>query len=119
MLYDVAEAIRLDDVTNLIGAPQRPQPSHSWHAAPDYVRFERTPVTEVIEPVLLERGESLEGRLKYYDNGVVMLELDLQFEGNWKGLIEISSRWIGMPELERSTIQTVERHVKKIAPLDS
>ena len=116
VLYDVAEAIRLDDVTNLIGAPQRPQPSHSWHAAPDYVRFERTPVTEVIEPVLLERGESLEGRLKYYDNGVVMLELDLQFEGNWKDLIEISSRWIGMPELERSTIQTVERHVEKIAP---
>lgn len=114
VLYDVAEAIRLDDVTSLIGAPQQPQSTHSWHAAPDYVRFERTPVSEVIKPVLLKSGERLEGRLKYYEYGVVILELDMRFEGDWKDLIELSSRWIGTPELERNTIEMVQGHVKEV-----
>ena len=116
VLYEVAEEIHLDELHTLIGAVPRPREPHFKHPAPEYVRFERTPVTEPIDPVLLKSGERFAGRLKYYDYGVVSIELDLHFEGDWNTVIQLSSRWIGVPEVERSTIETVKRHVQKVAP---
>jgi hypothetical protein len=116
VLYDVAEEIRLDELRSLIGAAPRPREPHFRHPAPEYVRFERTPVIETVDRVSLKSGEQLEGRLKYYDYGVVSIELDLPFEGDWNTLIQRCNRWIGAPDVERSTIETVQRYVKKIAP---
>ena len=115
VLYDVAEEIRLDELRNIIGAaPSVREPSFK-RAAPEYAHLERTPVIENIDPVLMKSGERLTGRIKYYDYGVVSLELESCFEGNWSTLIELSSRWIGAPDIERSTLETVARHLERVA----
>jgi hypothetical protein len=72
-------------------------------------------VIENIDPVLMASGERLTGRIKYYDYGVVSIELESCFEGNWNNLIELSSRWIGAPDIERSTLETVQRQLERVS----
>src|SRR5260370_12613434 len=71
------------------------------HPAPDYVRFESPPLEQFVEVPPLESGEALQARVKYFDYGVIAVELELPFEMPWKALLERSSRWIGAPEVER------------------
>lgn len=116
VLYDVAEQIQLDKLCNLIGvAPVRPQPSFK-HPAPEYVRFERPPVVEIPEPVVAETGERFEAQIKYFDYGVVSIELKLQFEADWDELVRLSSHWILAPETERLTSELLRAHLPRVAP---
>src|SRR5271165_6205014 len=94
VLYDVAEQIQLDKLRTLIGVePVKPQPSFK-HPAPEYVRFERPPVVEFPEPVVIQTGERFDVQIKYFDYGVVSIELKLQFEAGRDELIRLSNRWI-------------------------
>ena len=106
MLYDVCEEIRLEELRRILGAqPAERSPSFK-HPAPEYVRFERPPVVEPLERVTLETGEQLEGRLKYYDYGVVCVEFELPFEGGWDMLVDLSCRYIAAPEVERHALSS-------------
>ena len=104
----MAEEIRLDEVRARIGAAAAVREPSFKHAAPEYAQLERTPVIENIDPVMMRSGERLTGRIEYYDYGVVSIDLESRFEGNWTTLIELSSRWIGAPDIERSTVETFE-----------
>jgi hypothetical protein len=115
VLYDVAEEIRLDELRNTIGAILPVREPTFRHSAPESAHLERTPVIENIDPVLMASGERLTGRIKYYDYGVVSIELESCFEGNWNNLIELSSRWIGAPDIERSTLETVQRQLERVS----
>src|SRR5690242_112298 len=77
MQFDVCEEIRLDQLREIFGA--RRQEATFKHPAPGYVRYERPPVVESIEPLVLETGERLEGQIKYYDYGVVSMIFELPF----------------------------------------
>ena len=114
--YDVAEQIELDKLRNLIGVqPTRPQPSFK-HPAPEYVRFERPPVVEYPEPVVTETGERFEAQIKYFDYGVVSVELRLGFEADWKDLVLLSNRWILAPETEKLTAELLKAHLPRFVP---
>src|SRR5260370_16088152 len=63
--FDVCEEINLDALRDIFGA--RRQEASFKHPAPGYVRFQRPPVVEQVEPLVLESGERLDGHLKYYD----------------------------------------------------
>ncbi len=82
--FDVCEEIRLDDLRDIFGA--RRQEASFKHAAPGYVRYERPPVVERIEPLVLESGERLDGQIKYYDYGVLSVVFELPFSGDWDTL---------------------------------
>ena len=104
-LYDVAEAIRLDALRSLLGLGLEPggveSPPNPVHPIPQYLRFERPPVVEPAEPMVLGTGERIGVGTKYYDYGVVSIELELPFEcSDWDSLVLQSSRWIGAAELE-------------------
>src|SRR6266545_2838717 len=73
--FDVSEEIRLDDLRDLFGA--RRQEASFKHPAPGYVRYQRPPVLEPVEPLVLESGEKLQGEIKYYDYGVLSVVLEL------------------------------------------
>src|SRR6202043_2765392 len=63
--FDVCEEINLDALRDIFGA--RRQEASFKHPAPGYVRFERAPVVEPVEPLILESGERLDVQIKYYD----------------------------------------------------
>jgi len=116
VLYDVAEEIQLDKLRALIGVePARPQPSFK-HPAPQYVRFERPPVVEYPEPVTNQTGDTFEAQIKYFDYGVVSVELRLRFDADWDELVRLSSHWILAPETESLTSQLLRRHLPRAAP---
>ena len=111
ILYDVADEIRLDEVRRLIGAEPAGREPTFTRPAPEYVRFERPPVIQPLEPITLETGETLRRRIKYFDYGVVSVDLAFDFDLDWPGLVQLSSRWIASPEVESRTLDLVRRHI--------
>lgn len=91
--FDVCEEIRLDHLQQGVASRTVRQPS-TKQAAPAYVRYERPPVVERLDPLVLESGEILEGEIKYYDYGVVSLIYQIPFAGDWDSLVQLSSRWV-------------------------
>ncbi|HKF46734.1 MAG TPA: hypothetical protein VKB38_05205, partial [Terracidiphilus sp.] len=76
--FDVCEEIRLDQLRQTVNARTLRQPS-TKQAAPSYVRYERPPVIERLDPLELETGERLEGEIKFFDYGVVSVIYQLPF----------------------------------------
>src|ERR1700730_9128298 len=74
---DGCEQINLDALRDIFGA--RRQEASFKHPAPGYVRFERAPVVEPVEPLILESGERLDVQIKYYDYGVLSVVFELPF----------------------------------------
>lgn len=91
--FDVCEEIRLDQIQPAATVRKVRQPS-TKQAAPAYVRYERPPVVENLEPLVLDTGEHLEGEIKYYDYGVVSVIYQVPFAGDWDSLVQLSSRWV-------------------------
>lgn len=116
LLYDVAEAFDLNRLRALLGA-QPPRRSPGFRSpAPEYVRFERPPAEEACDPVPLATGDSTAASLRYFDYGVVSLEIVMPFETDWPGLISLSNRWIEAGELERRGVRTVRERLARLQP---
>ena len=116
VLYDVAEQIRLDTLRKIVGAEQpRREPSFK-HPVPEYVRFERPPAVEYLDAVSISTGEQLQGLIKYFDYGVVSVELRIPFETDWEELVRLSSRWISAPEIEKCTSELLQARLARITP---
>ncbi len=111
VLYDVAEELDLEILRASLGTGPPARKPEFKLPTPVYVRFENPPVVESSEPVCLSTGETFTGRLQYFDYGVVALELELQFESDWEGLIRLANRWIEAPDLERSAMQVVRKRM--------
>lgn len=113
--FDVCEEIRLDELQAIIGARTMPQPTFK-HPAPGYVRYQRPPVVEAIEPLVLESGEKLHGEIKYYDYGVVSVVFESPFEGDWDTLVRLGSRWAWDVDFERYASRIAHDKLKRAAP---
>jgi len=109
--YDVAEQIHTDQVREIAGA-QRTQGLK--HPAPDYVRFQIPLSVEYAEPVSLPSGERFESRIKYFDYGVVGIELEISFDTDWAGLVRLSNRWMAEPQLEKLSTDLLRSRLLRI-----
>jgi len=114
ILHDICEEIRLDELREILGA-KRVERTFK-HATPEYVRFEKPPVVEQLDPILLSSGESLRPQVKYYDYGVVSVILELEFDADWDELVRLAAQWVPSAELERQAQQIVRARLKRIAP---
>lgn len=115
VLYDVAEEIDLGKLCDLVGAqPVPPQPSFKY-PTPEYVRFERPPAIEYPDPISLGTGRQFKVRIKYFDYGVVSIELQMEFEADWDELVGLSNRWILAPELEGRTAEMIRPRLERAA----
>ena len=114
LLYDVAEEIDLAALSRLLGAGPPTRAPGFKLPAPGYVRFERAPLFEACEPLVLATGERADARLRYFDYGVVSLEIELQFQGDWEELIALSNRWIEAGEVEPRALKTVRDRLKQL-----
>lgn len=116
LLYDIAEEFDLETLRSLIGTEPPARSPGFKRPAPEYVRFERPPVVEPCDPIELATGESATARLRYFDYGVVSLEIKIGFETDWPGLIALSNRWIESGEVEQRGVKTVREHLNRLAP---
>jgi hypothetical protein len=112
--FDVCEEIRLDQLRQILGA--RTVDASFKHLAPGYVRYQRPPVEEVLEPLVLESGERLQGDIKYFDYGVVSVIFELPFSGNWEKLVQLSSRWVWDTNFESLAARIVKQKLEQAAP---
>ncbi len=112
--FDVCEEIRLDELRKIFGA--RTAEASFKHQAPGYVRYQRPPVEEKLEPLVLDSGERLEGQIKYYDYGVVSLVFELPFSGTWDTLIQLSARWTSDTNFEALATRVVRQKLESAAP---
>jgi len=80
--FDVCEEVRLVLLRRAVRTRTIEQPS-TKHSIPAYVRYQRPPVLEPLEPLFLESGEHLEGEIKFYDYGVVSLTIHRTFTCDW------------------------------------
>ena len=113
-LYDVSDEINLTELQPLIGGT-KVTPGFK-HPAPEYVRFERPPVIQVMPPVVLSSGEQFEATLQYYDYGVVSVLLRFAFTGDWQKLKQLAGVWVSGPTFDELSRSLVREHVQKIRP---
>jgi hypothetical protein len=111
--FDVCEEIRLDVLRNIFGARTA---GAALKKAPAYVQYQRMPVEETLDPLVLESGERLAGEIKYYDYGVVSLELELPFAGDWETLVQLSCRWTSDTNFEKLASRIVQKKLERAAP---
>jgi hypothetical protein len=112
--FDVCEEIRLDELRRILGA--RTADASFRHLAPGYVRYQRPPVEEALEPLILESGVRLQGDIKYFDYGVVSVVFELPFSGDWDKLVKLSSRWVWDTNFESLATRIVKQKLERVAP---
>jgi hypothetical protein len=112
--FDVAEEIRLDELRKIFGA-RRAEASFK-HPAPGYVQYQRPPVVEPIEPLVLDSGERLDGQIKYYDYGVLSVVFELPFSGEWETLVGLSGRWVWDTDFTALASKIVKKRLERARP---
>jgi hypothetical protein len=112
--FDVCEEINLDALRDIFGA--RRQEASFKHPAPGYVRFERAPVVEPVEPLILESGERLDVQIKYYDYGVLSVVFELPFSGDWDTLVRLASRWVWDTDFTSFAQKIVKQKIERARP---
>ncbi len=112
--FDVSEEIRLDVLRTIFGA--RTAGASFKHPAPGYVQYQRPPVVEPIEPLVLDSGERLDGQIKYYDYGVLSVVLELPFSGDWETLVRLSSRWVWDTDFTSLASKIVKKKLERARP---
>jgi hypothetical protein len=112
--FDVCEEINLDALRDIFGA--RRQEASFKHAAPGYVRFQRAPVVEQVEPLVLESGERLDVQIKYYDYGVLSVVFELPFSGDWDTLVRLAGRWVWDTDFTSFAQKIVKEKIERARP---
>ena len=112
--FDVCEEINLDALRDIFGA--RRQETSFKHPAPGYVRFQRPPVVEPVEPLILESGERLDVQIKYYDYGVLSVVFELPFSGDWDTLVRLASRWVWDTDFTSFAQKIVKQKIDRARP---
>ena len=112
--FDVCEEINLDSLRDIFGA--RRQEASFKHPAPGYVRFQRPPVVEPVEPLMLESGERLDAQIKYYDYGVLSVVFELPFSGDWETLVRLAGRWVWDTDFTSFAQKIVQQKIERARP---
>lgn len=113
--FDVCEEIRLDLLGQIIDARPVTQPALKY-PAPGYIRYERPPLVETIETLVLESGEKIEGQIKYYDYGVLSVVFQLPFDGDWETLIHLAGRWVWDVDFAGHASRIVRQKLERAGP---
>jgi hypothetical protein len=113
--FDVCEAIRLDQLLTLLQA-RIADPPGLKHPAQGNVRYQRPPIIEPLDPLILESGEQLHGTIKYYDYGVLSVIYQLAYAGSWEKLVGLASRWVWEIDFAAQATEAVRTRLARAAP---
>src|SRR5437588_6843899 len=112
--FDVAEEIRLDELLKIFGA--RTAGASFTHPTPGYVQYQRPPVVEPVEALVLETGERLDAQIKYYDYGVLSVVFELPISGDWNDLVRLSGRWVWDTDFASLASRVVKKRLERARP---
>lgn len=112
--FDVCEEVKLDSLREIFGAKR--QEASFKHPAPGYVKFQRAPVVESSDPLVLESGERLNVQIKYYDYGVVSVVFELPFSGDWDRLVRLAGRWVWDTDFTSFAQKIVKQKIDRARP---
>src|SRR5438477_451844 len=116
LLYDVAEALDLAKIREIVGPRGGSIERGFPRRTPEYVRFEQPPIIESAGPITIPAtGEKLSCYLKYYAYAVVILQVDVPFECDWLTLLYQTSRWMDATEIEDQAREIVRQHLQTVA----
>ncbi len=110
--FDICEEILLPRLSEIINARTVAKPTMK-HPAPGYISYQRPPVVEALEPLVLESGERLQAEIKYYDYGVVSVVFQLPFAGDWDKLVNLASRWVSDIDFASRAAEIVKERLKR------
>jgi hypothetical protein len=113
--FDVCEAIRLDQLRTLLQA-RIADPPGLKHPAQGNVRYQRPPIIEPLDPLILESGEQLHGTIKYYDYGVLSVIYQVAYTGTWEKLVGLASRWVWEIDFAAQATEAVRTRLARAAP---
>jgi hypothetical protein len=113
-LYDVAEAIDLRRLRELIGPRGGPVRGVFPRRTPEYVRFEEAPIIERTEPLSLGGGQKVSVSLRYYSFGAMVVQLEVPFEGEWAGVLAQASRWMDAVDIDTRAREIARRHLEQV-----
>lgn len=114
LLYDIGEAIDLDKLRALWGPRADPVRQVFGRRTPDYVRFEHAPILEPAQSMTLRTGEQVFCSIKYYAFAVVVVQLEISFEGDWGLLLSQASRWIDASDIGPQAREIVTGRIREM-----
>jgi hypothetical protein len=114
-LYDVAEAIDLRRLRELLGPRGGPVKGVFPRRTPEYVRFEEAPIIERVEPLNLGGGQRVACSVKYYSFAAIVVQLEVPFDGEWSTILAQASRWMDAAEIESHAREIGRRHLEQVA----
>ena len=80
------------------------------------MQYQRPPVVEPVEALVLDTGERLDGQIKYYDYGVLSVVFELPFAGEWEDLIRLSGRWVWDTDFAALASRIVKKRLERARP---
>jgi hypothetical protein len=117
LLYDVAEALDLPQIREMVGPRGGSVERGFPRRTPEYVRFEEAPIIESAGPITIPAtGEKLSCYVKYYAYAVVIVQVDVPFECDWLTLLYQTSRWMDATEIEAQAREIVRDRLERVAP---
>jgi len=111
LLYDVCEEIDLEELDRTLGGKRLTVPSR--RQAPEHVRFQRPPVIEQLDAMVLVNGQQVGAELKYYDYGVISIVIEMPFKGDWDGIIQLANTWIASTEFEKVASAIIRQKLER------
>lgn len=116
LLFDISEEIDVLQLHKTLGTtPAKREPAFRM-PAPEYVKYERTPVVEHLPVHNSPRGEELQPRVRYFDYGVASVELSMRFSNNWQDLVRLANHWILSSDLEKTAETLLRGRIPQIGP---
>jgi hypothetical protein len=116
LLFEIADEVDVLQLRRILGSSPETREPVFRHPAPDYVKFERTPVLERLGMQISSRGEQLQASIRYFDYGVASVELSLQFATSWDDLLRLANRWILSSDLEAFANSLLQTRINQILP---
>lgn len=115
-LFDIAEAIDLEQLRALLGPEAAPRSPGFVHLTPEYAQAQNQPILESLDPIQLPTGETVTPTIKYYWFGVASVELTADFQCDFDVLCGQSYRWMNAPEVEQAAEDLLRKRLERFRP---
>lgn len=114
-LFDVADAVVMDRLSNVLGAVQRERPPSPKSPAPPSAQYQQPPVAFAGHALGAPTLDGSEARVRVYDYGIVSLAFDRPFSGTWAELLALGPAVIDNEALDAQADACCRAVVSRLA----